>query len=56
VGGGGGSPELAQPDFFATVGNTINDATNTVLSLPPEMLAAAIVIFFLGLIVLRRAI
>ena len=54
--GGGGGPDLGQPvDLFSSVGNVINDATSTVASLPPEMLAALIVIFFVGLIVLKRA-
>jgi hypothetical protein len=54
--GGGGAPHLGQPtDLFSSVGNLINDATNTVASWPPETLIAAIVIVFLGLIVLKRA-
>lgn len=54
--GGGGGPALGQPtDLFSSVGNVINDASATVASLPPEMLAALIVIFFVGLIVLKRA-
>ena len=56
VGSGAGAPPVGQPvDFFSSVGNVIHDTTNTVLSLPPEMLAAVIVIFFVGLIVLKRA-
>lgn len=56
VGGGAGAPDLGQPvDLFASVGNVVHDAANTVSSLPPEMLAAVIVIFFVGLIVLKRA-
>ena len=55
-GGGGGSPELGTPvDLFSSVGNIVNDATNMVAGWPPEMLVAAIVIFFVGLIVLKRA-
>lgn len=55
-GGGGGAPDLGQPvDLFSSVGNAINDATNMVAAWPTEMLVAAIVIFFVGLIVLKRA-
>ena len=55
-GGGGGAPELGTPvDLFSSVGNLVNDATNMVAGWPPEMLVAAIVIFFVGLIVLKRA-
>lgn len=54
--GGGNAPDFGQPvDLFSSVGNLINNATNTVASWPPEMLVAAIVIFFLGLVVLKRA-
>ena len=42
-------------DFFSSVGQPINDGANTVLAQPPEILALGIVLFFLGLIVLRRA-
>jgi hypothetical protein len=55
-GGGGGSPDLGQPvDFFGSVTNAVGDAANALFALPPEMLAAMIVIFFVGLIVLKRA-
>ena len=55
-GGGGGSPDLSTDvDFFASVGSLVNEATNTVLALPPEWLAALIVGFFVGLVVLKRA-
>ena len=55
-GGGAGAPDLGQPvDFFSSVSNTVSDLTNQVLALPPEMLALGIVIFFVGLVVLRRA-
>ena len=54
--GGGGAPDLGQPvDFLGNVSHTFNDAANFVLSQPPEVLVIAIVVFFLGLIVLRRA-
>jgi hypothetical protein len=33
----------------------VNDAVNMVTTAPPEMLILGIVIFFLGLIVLKRA-
>jgi hypothetical protein len=55
-GGGGGAPDLGTPtDLFGSVGNVINDAANMISSAPPEMLVLGIVIFFLGLIVLKRA-
>jgi len=55
-GGGGGAPVLGTPvDFFGSVGNTINDATAFVSSQPTEVLILGIVIFFVGLMVLRRA-
>ena len=53
VGGGGGGG--AHVDFFGSVGHTIGDVTNTVLAQPPEVLVVGIVVFFLGLIILRRA-
>ena len=55
VGGGGGGQELGNPDVFARIGNVINDTTNMIAAWPPEMLVAAIVIFFVGLIILKRA-
>ena len=42
-------------DFFSSIGNSIHDVTSTVLAQPPEILAIGIVLFFLGLIVLKRA-
>ena len=55
-GGGGGTPELGQPvDFFGSVTDAVGDAANAVFALPPEMLAAVIVMFFVGLVVLKRA-
>ena len=54
-GGGGGSPELGgHVDFFSSVSHTVNDVTHTILAQPPEVLAIGIVLFFVGLIVLRR--
>lgn len=56
VGGGAGAPDFgSQPDVFTSVGHVVNDAVNMVTSAPPEMLVLGIVIFFVGLIVLRRA-
>ena len=58
VGGGGragSSGAGVHVDFFGSIGNTIHDVTNTVLAQPPEILAIGIVLFFLGLIVLKRA-
>jgi hypothetical protein len=58
VGGNSGAGSVAggaHVDFFSSVGNTIHDVTNTVLAQPPEILAIGIVLFFLGLIVLKRA-
>jgi hypothetical protein len=57
-GSGAGSPVAgggAHVDFFSSIGNTIHDVTNTILAQPPEVLAVGIVLFFLGLIILRRA-
>jgi hypothetical protein len=54
-GGGGGGQELGNVDVFSSIGNVINDTTNMIAAWPPEMLVAAIVIFFVGLIVLKRA-
>jgi hypothetical protein len=56
VAGNSGNPNLGQPvDFLGSVSHTFNDAANFVLSQPPEVLIAGIVIFFVGLIVLKRA-
>ena len=55
VSGGGGSPDLGgHVDFFSSVSHTVNDVTHTILAQPPEILAIGIVLFFVGLIVLRR--
>jgi len=55
-GGGGGSPQFGSDvDFFASVGNVINNASAYVSTLPFEVLVAGIVLFFVGLIVLKRA-
>jgi hypothetical protein len=56
VAGSSGQHPLGQPvDVFASVSHTFNDAANFVLSQPPEVLVIGIVIFFLGLVVLKRA-
>jgi hypothetical protein len=57
VGGGAGAHPVtdAHVDFFSSISHTVNDVTHTILSQPPEVLAIGIVVFFLGLIVLRRA-
>ena len=55
-GGGGGAPDFGtSTDLFSSVGNVINDATYMISTAPPEMLVLGIVIFFVGLIVLKRA-
>jgi hypothetical protein len=57
----GGGPGATTPnagghvDFFSSIGHTVHDVTNTILAQPPEVLAIGIVLFFVGLIVLRRA-
>jgi hypothetical protein len=54
--GGAGAPHLGtQQDLFASVGQVVNDAVNMVTTAPPEMLVLGIVIFFVGLIILKRA-
>jgi hypothetical protein len=54
-GAGGGAPHLGTDvDFFASVGHVINDASAYVSHLPFEVLVAGIVVFFLGLIVLKE--
>ena len=56
VGGGAGAPHVGGgPDIFASVGHVVHDAVNMVTTAPPEMLVLGIVIFFVGLIVLKRA-
>ena len=42
-------------DLFASVGHVVNDATTWVASLPFEVQVAGVIVFFLGLIVLKRA-
>lgn len=56
VGGGAGTPDFgSSPDLFTSVGNVVDDAVTIVTTAPPEMLVLGIVIFFVGLIVLKRA-
>ena len=56
VSGGGGGPHFGTtPDLFTSAGNLVNDAVYMVTSAPPEMLVLGVVVFFLGLIVLKRA-
>jgi len=57
VGGGAGAPPVGPEhvDFFSSIGHTVNDVTHMILAQPPEILAIGIVLFFVGLIVLRRA-
>jgi len=53
---GGNAPDFgSSPDLFSSVGHLVNDATNWVSSLPFEAQVAGIVLFFVGLVVLRRA-
>ena len=55
-GGGGGTPDFgSSPDLFTSFGNVVNDTVSMVTTAPPEMLLLGIAIFFLGLIVLKRA-
>ena len=53
--GGGGAPPAQQPDIFSSISNSVGDVVNQVAALPTETLVLGIVIFFLGLIVLKRA-
>jgi hypothetical protein len=56
AGSGGGAPQFGgSTDLFSSVGNVVNDGVNWVSSLPPETLLIGIVVFFLGLIILKRA-
>jgi hypothetical protein len=55
VAGGGGAPAAQQPDIFSSISNSVGDVVDQVAALPTEMLVLGIVIFFLGLIVLKRA-
>ena len=54
--GGAGTPDLGgHVDFLGSVGHAVNDVTHAILAQPPEVLAIGIVLFFVGLVVLRRA-
>lgn len=56
AGSSGAHPDLGtNVDFFGSVTHSINDGVNFVLAQPPEVLIAGIVVFFLALIVLKRA-
>lgn len=57
VGGGTGAHPVGPEhvDFFSSISHTVHDVTTTILAQPPEVLAIGIVLFFVGLIVLRRA-
>jgi hypothetical protein len=53
---GGNAPDFgSSPDLFASVGHLVNDATNWVASLPFEAQVAGIILFFIALVVLKRA-
>lgn len=55
-GAGGQAPDLGTPvDFFGSVSSAVNDTTAFLSAQPIEVLVAGIVVFFLGLIVLKRA-
>jgi hypothetical protein len=51
---GGGSAGGTQ-DVGAAASQFVNNAVNTISTMPPEMLLAIVVVLVLGLIVLRRA-
>lgn len=55
--GGGSAPGVggSSGDVFSSVGGMVNDATSWISAQPFEVLVAGIVVFFLALIVLRRA-
>ena len=54
---GGNAPDFgSSPDLFTSVGHLVNDATSWLGSLPFEVLVTGIVVFFVGLLVLKRAI
>jgi hypothetical protein len=55
VAGGGGAPAAQQPDIFDSISNSVGNVIDQVAGLPTETLVLGIVIFFLGLIVLKRA-
>ena len=53
---GGNVPDFgSSPDLFSNVSHLVNDATSWVTSLPFEVQIAGIIVFFLGLVVLKRA-
>lgn len=53
---GGNAPDFgSSQDVFASVSHVVNDATNWLASLPFEVQVGGIIVFFLALIVLKRA-
>jgi hypothetical protein len=54
VTGGGTQPIVQHTDFFGSVGQGAHDAFATLSALTPVELAGLVVVFFVGLIVLRR--
>jgi hypothetical protein len=55
VGGGAGTPGGHPGDLFASLGHVVNDVVHTISTAPPEMLVLGIVIFIVGLAILKRA-
>ena len=57
VGGGGGAPGGGggSVDLFSSVGDVVNDVGSWLSVQPVEVLALGIVLFFVGLVVLKRA-
>lgn len=56
VGGGTGAAHANQaPDVLGTITHGLGDLVNQVAALPTETLAIGIVLFFLAIIILRRA-
>jgi len=52
---GGGTGVSGGGDPFANLSHLINDGVNTISSLPPEVLLAAVLAVLVGLIILKRA-
>jgi hypothetical protein len=53
--GGGGGGGAVNGDWGAAIGQTVNDAVNTVAALPAWQLALLVVVIIGGLIFLKRA-
>jgi hypothetical protein len=51
---GGGSGGGGSTDVGASLGQFVNDSARTISTMPPAALLAAVVIIFLGLMVLKR--